>query len=224
MKTEKHNATENQINKNLIEVVNNEIKLIKCPEIIVKIGEIEVNSLLDTGSEISCISEEYYLKIKDKLKECSILPVTGKIIKGAVGATSSMIKNQIFLTLNIGNIEKKQIFLIIPKLIRDCIIGIDVLYEFHMIIDIYKETITFSDENGNKSIKFNIKEFKSDEMMHRKICNLQIDEIYEEFDAEIDEKIPILPTDNTKNYNLTVKEISNKLNSCKADKNIIKNL
>ena len=57
----------------------------KCPNIFVKIQGIKTDALIDTGSEITCISENFFEDNKNKLKNCKILPIVGTSVVGATG-------------------------------------------------------------------------------------------------------------------------------------------
>lgn len=50
-----NNVTDRSINKNIA----------KCPEIYIKIEGIETRALIDTGSEITCISQKFFDNHKD---------------------------------------------------------------------------------------------------------------------------------------------------------------
>ena len=42
----------------------------KCPELYIKLEDIPVTSLIDTGSEITCISKQFYLNNIETFKNC----------------------------------------------------------------------------------------------------------------------------------------------------------
>lgn len=56
----------------------------KCPYITIDINGISTTALLDSGSEVTAISEEFF-ENNEKLKICPRLPLNGKIVKGALG-------------------------------------------------------------------------------------------------------------------------------------------
>ena len=47
---------DNKLSENILENNNKNSEMIKCPEVKIKIGEIELKSLIDAGSEVTCIS------------------------------------------------------------------------------------------------------------------------------------------------------------------------
>ena len=60
--------------KDLLEFENPEIvnHVHKCPNIFVKIQGIKTDALIDMGSEITCISENFFENNKNKFKNCKI--------------------------------------------------------------------------------------------------------------------------------------------------------
>ncbi|KAJ8666504.1 hypothetical protein QAD02_008166 [Eretmocerus hayati] len=61
----------------------------KCPEIVMEIEGIDISTLVDSGSEVTCISEDFYLQHQDVFKICPTLAISGKIIRGATGQKST---------------------------------------------------------------------------------------------------------------------------------------
>lgn len=68
------------------------IKQEKCPEINMDLEGIKVNALLDTGSESTCLSEEFHKTHVKEFQNKPTLPISGKVIKGATGLKSARIK------------------------------------------------------------------------------------------------------------------------------------
>ena len=112
----------------------------KCPNIKIDINDIQTYALVDSGSEVTAISEEFF-NSNEKLKNCPKLPLNGKIVKGALGSKTMSIKFQILCSVKIGNNIEEIIFLIIPKLGRNCIIGYDTIKDLSMIIDPINEVL-----------------------------------------------------------------------------------
>ena len=84
-------------------------------------------ALLDTGSQINAISTEWHNKHKKQMGKLDVLKVTNMIVKGAVGRKSKPITQQVMLEIRIGEYITDSVFIIVPNLIRDCIIGISLL-------------------------------------------------------------------------------------------------
>ena len=110
----------------------------KCPQVDIEIEGLQIRGLVDTGSPITCISEEFFLTNITSFQSCPKLPVIGHVIghviKGAIGTKSAKLKTQILAETWIGPEKRKIVYLIIPKLVRDCILGIDALKEYQFII------------------------------------------------------------------------------------------
>ena len=107
----------------------------KCPEIDIEIEGLHVRGLVDTGSPITCISEKFFLANNKSLQTCPKLLVIGHVIKGAIDTKSAKLKIQILVVTWIGLEKRKIVYLIIPKIVRDCILGIDALKEYQFIIN-----------------------------------------------------------------------------------------
>lgn len=118
----------------------------RCPETRISIEGVEVNALIDTGSEVTCISGEFYETNKRRFKKCPTLPLSGKMIKGATGDKSARLKIQVQMKTIIGNTTKDVIYLVIPKLVKDCILGYDTHRLFQMMIDTHEEVITMKEK------------------------------------------------------------------------------
>ena len=77
------------------------LSLLRCPELSIFIEGIK--ALLDTGSEITCISQEFYEKHSNIFKGKPTFPICGKVIKGATGDKTTRLKRQILLDVKFGN-------------------------------------------------------------------------------------------------------------------------
>ena len=125
--------------------------LLRCPELSIFIEGIEVKALLDTGSEITCISQEFYEKHSNLFKNKPTFPICGKVVKGATGDKTTRLKRQVLLDVKLGNSHVSLIFIVVPKLIKECIIGYDSQNGLKMLIHTSHEeiymTINHSDEN-----------------------------------------------------------------------------
>lgn len=124
-------------------------RLIKCPEVEIKINNISVIALIDTGSEINALSEEWFLQHRDELGSFEILRMHNTVIKGAVGNKSKNIRHQILIKTVIGERVDDCVFVIVPDLIRDCIIGIELLDDAGCILDLAQKQLTFTRNNKN---------------------------------------------------------------------------
>lgn len=141
----------------------------RCPEIEISIGGLRTLALLDTGSQITCISKAFYEDNLNHFRTFPTLPVVGTVVKGATGLKNTRINRQIMCRTQIGNTVKDVIFLIIPKLVRDCIIGIDSLQDFGAIIDTHKEIVSIKE----KSLTYQNREIDLIQLEHRFIISIE---------------------------------------------------
>ena len=73
-------------------------RVLKCPEIIVNFNtNITVTALVDTGSAINGMSEEWFNQNKQYLSPYEELPMTNTLILSAVGNKSKLIREQNFM-------------------------------------------------------------------------------------------------------------------------------
>ena len=118
------------------------LKPCKCPNIKIDMNGILTYALIDSGSEVTAISEEFFESNK-KFRDCPKLPLNGKIVKGVLGTKSTIIKFQILCPVKIGHKIEEIIFLIIPKLGKNCIFGYDTIRDLSIIIDPDREVLHF---------------------------------------------------------------------------------
>ena len=86
-----------QIREELLEEPS-EIKISKRSKCYVAndiIGGIMTTALIDTGAEITCLSEEFVNNNKERLRVCPTLPVNGFTIIGPLGGKAVRLKTQI---------------------------------------------------------------------------------------------------------------------------------
>lgn len=127
-------------------------KTIKCPELAIKINNIDVIALLDLGSLVNGVSEEWFFKYKDQLGRYKMPSISNTFIISAIGKKSKHIKKQILCEIEINKTKKDCVFLIIPGLVRDCIIGMNFLQQEGCIINTPENYITLvTDKNKPKN-------------------------------------------------------------------------
>ena len=86
--------------------------------------EKKVWALVDSGSYITCISEDFYKELvtQNRFKE---LPVTNTVVSVAIGKKAVVIKRQIWIEFQIEGYAGAHSFLVIPHLISQMILGDD---------------------------------------------------------------------------------------------------
>lgn len=103
---------------------SNNSELIKSPEIDISINNIPVNGLIDTGSAVNALSEQWYFNHQENLGHHEVLSVNNTTIISAVGNKSKRIRRQVFLEIILSNNFKFDcVFLIVPGLVKECILG-----------------------------------------------------------------------------------------------------
>ena len=84
-------------------------KIPASPHVLCKIENIDTCALIDSGSQISAISEDFYHKLK-KSKNLNVMPVSNVTVSTAIGKKSTNIRWQIFLEIEIGYHKISHIF------------------------------------------------------------------------------------------------------------------
>lgn len=97
----------------------------KSPLIRGSVLDMPTDILIDSGSEISAVSESFFHS-KNDVKDIPILPVTNVAIKVAVGGKQYRVRRQVLLPIGISdaNIEIHVKCFVIPGLNRDVLLGI----------------------------------------------------------------------------------------------------
>lgn len=110
----------------------------QCPHIHAGIGQQRMLALLDTGSQVTAVFENFYRTLLSH-KEVRELPVSNLMVSTAVGKKATPIKRHILIEIEIDNMRIENSFLVIPHLTSDMILGNDWMSRNDAIID-YKTT------------------------------------------------------------------------------------
>ena len=73
-----------------------------------------------------------------------MLPINGVTLKGPMVGKVIQLNKQMYVDVQLPNCLIQTVFLIVPKLSRPCIIGIDLLDHLRSKIDLNSKTISFS--------------------------------------------------------------------------------
>lgn len=105
-----------------------------CPQMIISIFSVPVSSLIDTGSQITAVSEDFYkyITLHGKVTE---LPVSNLSLFTAIGKNPTTIKKQIMVEIAIGDKKYSTGFLVVSKLSNSIILGNDWFLTNNVIID-----------------------------------------------------------------------------------------
>lgn len=117
---------------------NSSQAITKCPHLKVKILGQDRTILLDSGSQVTAISEDFYRELSSK-KRLSILPVSNLFVTTAIGKKSTTIKHQVWLDINLEGRDLSFPFLIIPFLTSTVILGNDWMSRNNVVLD-YKNS------------------------------------------------------------------------------------
>lgn len=135
-----------------------EVKHKNCKsEIAVEIFNYEVIGLVDSGSEITCISEEFWNEVKQNgPSNIPMLPIKPFQIRTAVGHKSVEVRNIVLLPLKLGTKIFDTGTVVVPGLINNLILGFDWLKENEIVISLKKNErgLLFNSDEGKQLIPF----------------------------------------------------------------------
>lgn len=120
------------------------------PEITVCIGHMEISAMIDSGSEITCVSETFFKYLQRHFESLPTLPAKATQIIGAFNTRSRRIHKQVLLSGYIQGVSCEFCCLVIPGLTKQFIIGIDWLTEHKCVLSL--ETYTLTIKIGNQVI------------------------------------------------------------------------
>lgn len=129
---------------------------VECPELIFELEGVEFKALIDKGSKITCLSASFYEENKDFSANCATFPVIGLQATGFTGERSVKLKKKFRAQLKIGNISASINFLIVPKLLKACILGIDSQTILGCNIFVREKRITFDVNNVQQSFNYEV--------------------------------------------------------------------
>lgn len=137
------------LSKNIIENKDHDAeklcKIAVSPHILCTLNNNNHWALIDSGSQITAISEHFYNEIKSYNKFLE-LPVSNIMVTTAIGKKSTSIKKQIMLELEINKCIVSHIFLIIPFLTSKIILGNDFHLSNGLIIDYWNKQIRIKNQ------------------------------------------------------------------------------
>ena len=121
-------------NKDLLDN-NVTLKIPLSPHVLLNFYQISSWSLIDSGSQITAISENFYNKVKSINNNLLELPVSNIMVATAIGKRNTAVKKQIYLDFQIDDYKSSHIFLVIPYLSNDIILGNDWHLKNGIVID-----------------------------------------------------------------------------------------
>jgi hypothetical protein len=110
----------------------NEEKLNSCPEVPICIGNQHIPAVINTGSQVSLLTEELYHKLRSEGAEALELGVQNAVLVSVFGNKTRRIREQ---PIRIGDIVADHIFLISPQLLTQALLGVDFCRMNNIIIN-----------------------------------------------------------------------------------------
>ena len=116
-------------------------------EINIKLLNINTEALLDTGSDITCISETLFLQLKHY--KLPIMPVKAVQVRGALGQKSAKIQQMVIIPTTLGRLTLDIGYLIVPHLSKMVILGFDWIKNNDIVFDLRKNHMKLKIINNN---------------------------------------------------------------------------
>lgn len=98
------------------------------PYTTVSLHGVKFKALLDSGSNLTLISDTIYSKIKPR----KLSPIHGSIVLRTASGEQLNVLGQIYLPFSFNGVVKVIPTLVVPKLAIDCICGMDFWRKFHI--------------------------------------------------------------------------------------------
>lgn len=111
-------------------------------------------ALIDTGSEVTCISEELWQELRGIKALIPALPVTAIQLRGAMGQRSMRVTTQVALPSRIAGCAININCLVVSKLIRLLILGSDWLAATQGSVCYDNKMLTFYNDNQRTQVPF----------------------------------------------------------------------
>ncbi|XP_049964231.1 uncharacterized protein LOC126484680 [Schistocerca serialis cubense] len=116
----------------------------------IKLCGLNIEALVDTGSEACAISKRLYEQVLKANISLPSFPVSGVRIANALGARSKPIKEQVLTTFEIEGEEYEATFLVVAGLNTSIILGIDWLNEVDAVVSFDEGTIKVKGRKGEQ--------------------------------------------------------------------------
>lgn len=138
---------------------------------IVKVGVIgeKALALLDTGSQITAISDAFVQRIRNVGGEVATLPTKHLKIKTAVGNKTTTVKSVVCLDISINNVTFATHAYVIPDLTNDLILGIDWLKLYEVTMNFSLNLIVINKPGFELNISLNKLELNNNSNIEHKI-------------------------------------------------------
>ena len=144
----------NNENASTIVDYNEPHKTMDLPLINIKIFDQEYPCLCDSGSSGNVINETVYLSIKQQNPRLQTLSTCGLFCSVAVGSKRQLIRGQTLLNVEINGKFYELIFMIIPKLTVQIIIGCEAFLQYYAILDFKFKHLSLVNNHEVNTIQF----------------------------------------------------------------------
>ena len=124
-----------------MEAASSSMHMQKCPMLLISILRVPVPALIDSGSQITCISEAFYTYLLQH-KKIPEFPVKNVLLLTAIGKKVTRIKKQVLLEVKIGDYSQSTSFLVVPGLTSQIILGNEWLLNNKVMLDYKHHTVT----------------------------------------------------------------------------------
>lgn len=121
----------------------------KLPVVNAVFEALPTSILIDTGSQVSCISQDFATQLRQAGYKFDVLPASGATIVGALSRRSQKVVEQVYLKCKIQDVEFLQVYLVVPSLIRNVILGCDWMADHKIHID-FSESLILGDFQGQR--------------------------------------------------------------------------
>lgn len=105
------------------------------PTIKAEIGQRIVEVLVDSGAQVSAVSEKFLRQLEQNGMVLPRLPVVGIVVGGAIGSDKQRIVEQAMIPVKLSHRMVEVNCVVVPKLTRDVIIGCDFMHKYDVKID-----------------------------------------------------------------------------------------
>ena len=130
------NNESNDKNKN-----RNKEKLMELPLINANVFGEKFECLLDSGASNSVISEQLFMQLRYRYPKLQVLPTCGLFCKSAISSKKQRIRGQVMLPIEIDGQVYDIIFLIIPNLNANVIIGCESFLNWEAILNFQEKNL-----------------------------------------------------------------------------------
>ena len=149
------NVNKNDLGNSSVDNVHKDRRLWgDIPRIKVEILEEEYTCLTDTGCSVCVMSEAIFQSLRMKDRKMPVLPTNGIVCSGALRKQKQRVKFQVMINLRVGTGSYEVLFLVVPGLNPDLIIGLDLLEAWRALINLETYQLTIKGEQTVETVPF----------------------------------------------------------------------